>query len=409
MRVACLALALAAAPVAAQSLPALTPCCPNTVATVDPITGDTTVVAEVGTQTDWFVGTVGSVAIDVVGQRAFLIRNFRLTTANLVTGEVVEGTSSFAFVQLAGYDVARDRLLAVATEVEAVGAATLYTNYLAAYRPATQDTVRIARIGQALIPGGPGSPGDTFASVSGPAVADGGSLFTIRNGRLLRVDLATGALTEGPAETGLGELLGYDAAADALYRLGRVTTVTDSSQTFTGVVTRQTTGGVPDTLATVTRATVFNNGGVEGDLYVASTGVAVYDAVSDRVVLNRNGSYLVVELGSGRVRTGPAAAAGVVGGALSARVVSADDAPGDAPALRAVPNPTRGMVRVAVGTHASARVEVLDALGRRVALLADGPTAGDVTWDASRVPPGVYRVRVVADGRAASVPVTVAR
>ena len=415
MRVALLAVLLAV-PAAAQPLPALTPCCPTMVATVDPVTGESAVIATVGEDTDFFIANVGSVVIDAAGQRGFLVRNDTLTTVDLVTGEITSGAPSFSFVQLAGYDTARDRLLALTSEVAGVtDTSAVYAVHLAAYRLATQDTVRVARVGEFVILTSPdASPpadvGDAFLSVSGPAVADGGRLFTVRNERLLSVDLATGALTEGPPEPSLGELLGYDASADALYRLERRFEVaSDTSETLVGVFTRQTAGGALDTLATVPLMTVFNNGAAADGGYLASMGLAVYDAAADRVILNRNGSFLVVDLASGALTEGPEARAGVAGGALSARTVADADAPRAALALRASPNPTRGTVRVAVGAHAWARVEVLDALGRRVARLADGPTAGDVTWDASAAAPGVYRVRVVADGRAATVPVTVAR
>ncbi len=348
--------------------------------------------------------------IDAAGQRGFLVRNGRVATADLTTGEVTEDSTDVPFVQLAGYDAVRGHLLALTSEITGgTDSTTVYESFLTAYRPATQDTVRIARVLRYVIPVDSTGTQDGLLSVSGPAVADGDRLVTIRNGRQLAVDLVTGALTEGPDEPDLGELLGYDASADVLYRLDRVTTFTDTSQTAARVVTRQTAGGVPDTLATVAQETLFADGSSAGDLYLASLGLAVYDAAGDRVVLNRSGTYLVVELGTGQLRTGPAASAGVVGGALSARVVSNDNAPGRAPVLRASPNPARGAVRVAVGARASARVEVLDALGRRVELLADGPTADEVTWDASRVPPGVYRVRVVSGDDAASVPVTVVR
>ena len=67
--------------------------------------------------------------------------------------------------------------------------------------------------------------------------------------------------------------------------------------------------------------------------------------------------------------------------------------------LVAVPNPSAGAVRVtlALGTAAEARVEVFDALGRRVALLHDGPASGTfaTSFDGSAFPAGVYVVRAV--------------
>ena len=67
--------------------------------------------------------------------------------------------------------------------------------------------------------------------------------------------------------------------------------------------------------------------------------------------------------------------------------------------LRVYPNPAAGRFEVTFGTGAPShvRVEVLDALGRRVALLADGAHAGashTVTWDAAPLPAGTYLVRL---------------
>ena len=72
--------------------------------------------------------------------------------------------------------------------------------------------------------------------------------------------------------------------------------------------------------------------------------------------------------------------------------------------LALVPNPARQLatVRYALATSSTARVEVLDGLGRRVALLADGPhVAGEhaAALRTDELAPGVYLVRLVtADG-----------
>ena len=77
------------------------------------------------------------------------------------------------------------------------------------------------------------------------------------------------------------------------------------------------------------------------------------------------------------------------------------------------PNPARGAValRLALGTADAARVDLYDALGRRVATLWDGPAVGDVelSVDASRLAPGVYVVRAAAGGLAATRRLTVVR
>ena len=84
-------------------------------------------------------------------------------------------------------------------------------------------------------------------------------------------------------------------------------------------------------------------------------------------------------------------------------------------ALRlAGPNPVRGATRFAVtlAAPADASVTVLDALGRRVATLHDGPLAADervVAWDAAGLAPGVYFVRLQTAGLVRTLSVTVTR
>ena len=80
----------------------------------------------------------------------------------------------------------------------------------------------------------------------------------------------------------------------------------------------------------------------------------------------------------------------------------------------AAPNPTRGrsVLRYALPERADVRVEVLDVLGRQVAVLAEGDRpAGwhSVTFDGSGLPSGVYVVRLQAGGRAVAQRLTLAR
>ena len=80
----------------------------------------------------------------------------------------------------------------------------------------------------------------------------------------------------------------------------------------------------------------------------------------------------------------------------------------EAPAFAVVawPNPASSRLSVrAVGAGRGARVEVLDALGRRVA----GAAGAGLDVDTSTLAPGVYVVRAVSDGRVATRTVTVAR
>ena len=108
------------------------------------------------------------------------------------------------------------------------------------------------------------------------------------------------------------------------------------------------------------------------------------------------------------------------GAPLSVRIprnggVVASEAPPGASALRleVASNPSRGasVVTVALGEAGPVRVAAFDALGREVALLHDGPAAGalDLRIDTSAWAPGVYVVRAVGRGEAASVRLVVAR
>ncbi len=87
----------------------------------------------------------------------------------------------------------------------------------------------------------------------------------------------------------------------------------------------------------------------------------------------------------------------------------------DAPLLRAVlPNPAANSATVAFELPASAgvRLAVYDVLGRRVALVVDGPTAAGThaaTIRTDGLTPGVYVVRLEVDGRAQARQFTVSR
>ena len=83
-------------------------------------------------------------------------------------------------------------------------------------------------------------------------------------------------------------------------------------------------------------------------------------------------------------------------------------------ALRAYPNPARGMATVEVATPEAGivRVSVFDALGREVAVLHTGPLAAGVhplVLDASRLPSGVYIVRASTPEAVLTQRITVVR
>ena len=98
---------------------------------------------------------------------------------------------------------------------------------------------------------------------------------------------------------------------------------------------------------------------------------------------------------------------------IGAAPVASEDGPGaDGFGIGAVfPNPSASGATVSFAAVGVARVELYDALGRRLAVLHDGPAGPEAqaTVDAGALPPGVYVVRLTADGQSASRRVVVAR
>ena len=92
--------------------------------------------------------------------------------------------------------------------------------------------------------------------------------------------------------------------------------------------------------------------------------------------------------------------------------VAAEGSAARALALTAAPNPAAGAaaVRWSVPAAGDVRVTVVDALGRRVAVLADGPhAAGDYAAEWAAPAPGLYVVRAEAGGDLVSHRLTVVR
>ncbi len=82
--------------------------------------------------------------------------------------------------------------------------------------------------------------------------------------------------------------------------------------------------------------------------------------------------------------------------------------------LSLAPNPSSGPVTVGYALRApgAVRVSVVDALGREVAVVAEGARAAGAhaaRIDAQRLPAGVYAVRLVAGDRRETVRLVVAR
>ncbi|MDT7855895.1 penicillin acylase family protein [Rubrivirga sp. S365] len=98
---------------------------------------------------------------------------------------------------------------------------------------------------------------------------------------------------------------------------------------------------------------------------------------------------------------------------LGATAVPSEPAPpGAAFGIDAVyPNPSAARTTVAFSASGAARLDVFDALGRRVATLHDGPTrpGQTATLDTGALPAGVYLVRLQGEGGAATRTLVVAR
>ncbi|PAP76305.1 endonuclease [Rubrivirga marina] len=95
-------------------------------------------------------------------------------------------------------------------------------------------------------------------------------------------------------------------------------------------------------------------------------------------------------------------------------VTAGEGGPGTALAVAVRPNPARSVAIVSVnlGVAADVRVEVVDALGRTVAVPLDGWRAAGavpVTVDAAALPAGLYLVRVVTEAEVAVARLTVVR
>ena len=422
-------------PASAQSLLGLVPGAPEVGGTPHALVA---VDAATGAQTTLGAVTVGGFAsppnqpapvfVDVARQRAHFVRLFTsgptawsLVTADLTTGTETERSWPRPLAMLFGYDAARDRLLSVGVALDTLAAQPLHVRargVIVSHEPVTGDTVHVATVlrGESV---GATYTGESPASLAAPAVATASQLVTVARGDSLgvvaSVDLATGVTTFG-REVGLGVgIAAYDAAADDVYRTGaEYVRYSDSTWSQRTVLVRDDLdgGGAPDTLATLSR-----NRRLADDTWtvtaVAHIGdLAVYDALTDRVLVNVDGRLRTVHLATGAVTEGaPVGGVRFVGRSVARPVATATPTGTSPLTLAASPNPAPGAVRLALAGADAARVEAFSVLGRRVAVLHNGPMAADaLVWDASGVPAGLYVVRATAaDGATATVRVTVAR
>ncbi len=381
----------------------LTECCPSTVVAFDPTTGETTPIVEVGEVNDAFVG-LGAGVLDPTTRRLYLVRNDTLIAADLDGGTVAEIGSAEGFLPyFAGFDAGRGRIYALTTEVETIdletGAAVI-TYRLAAVDPADAKTEEVAVVGGGRFDGTT-YEGDFFSTVSAPAIVGGTpfQLFANRNFELLTVALPSGEMTEDAPFTPT-QLLSYAPSTGGLLFL-EIDYVNGYPGPFTfSVRERDPVTGEVLTEVVVGAAEVEENGNYGGDTFLPSFGTLAYDAASDRVVFNRNGQLLVVDLADGLLTEGPALGnVRVVG--VPVRVTTAAGGLPPAAMLRAdaYPNPFRDAARVTLTLDRPQYVEVTayDLLGRRVAVLHRGPVpAGTFALDGvgRSLPAGSYVVRV---------------
>ena len=144
-----------------------------------------------------------------------------------------------------------------------------------------------------------------------------------------------------------------------------------------------------------------------------TVGATVQDVLPNVVaaVVYRTEDDVVASVGGGSTGAQRAAfAEALVGFAVSGE----DGADRVDLAVTAAPNPVRARSAVAFGLAEAGdvRVSVFDALGREVAVLAEGPYGAgrhEVAFEARGLPAGVYIVRVVVGAEARATRVTVAR
>ena len=396
-------------PTLAQSdapLYGITSCCPNLVVEFDPATGGTTPVVEIGGAEDGFIATVGSGVLDPAARQVYLVRNDTLIAVDLDAGTVSDVGAPEAFAQFAGFDAARGLIYAFTVEAEADEMANevVYTNRLLALDPSDASAEEIAVVGEG-VSNEAGYEGDLFSSVTGPAItgSDPFRLFTVRNGQLLTVDLPSGELTEG-TDFGNGQLLAYAPSTNGILVYER-SFEPDDDTGMTGSFTyfvRERDAATGDLLAEVVVGTgaLIEGGNYEGDVYTASLGMAVFDAPSDRVFLNRNGQLVAVDLADGLVTQYETLGnVRIVGSAAPITTAVGADSATPGLSLASYPNPFRHTARLEVTLDRPQTVEIAayDVLGRRVAVLHRGPLpAGTLALDdvGRSLPAGTYVIRV---------------
>lgn len=231
---------------------------------------------------------------------------------------------------------------------------------------------------------------------------------------------ATAGLAFWPAEMALAELpeeaarLGSFALPLASYPVLRTVggSVVVSIPTATGAQARLVVTKTADAAYAAVSAFCTHEGTVVG----------AYSSATGRITCPNHGAQFTA---TGTVTRGPAstalpaypavyeAASDSVRITLSSVTSGEEDPRVAALGFAASPTVVRAAttVRFRLDAPAPVRLVVYDTLGREVAVLLDGPAAGDVTatWDARGVAAGVYVLRLVAGDQHAAASVRVAR
>ena len=224
---------------------------------------------------------------------------------------------------------------------------------------------------------------------------------------------AAASWTAATAVPVAGDVGGLDALMGGLNR--PVASRAGTRRPGGGAASGEIAGAVRDALGATLDGALVVARGLDG----AAQAFALTDAAGRFALSGLGEAPVTIDVDRARyvpasVATGPSPGGQMVV-TLAAAAPTAADGTADARAALAVfPNPARGRATVAFDLAApgEARVTVVDVLGREVAVAASGVYAAGphaVALDTSRLPAGVYVVRLTAGGTATAVRVTVVR
>ena len=271
---------------------------------------------------------------------------------------------------------------------------------------------RVLAYGDAVVPSVPCSPTAPLSfdadGVGGVTVADFSATGTEAAGVRHEADGGAGGVA---VDLSTCSFVTFDPFDEAVL----FSAVTASTVDPGGVYTLATSGGDQ---AFGRSDVLFDHPGafalVEGTVSASDPVSTVFGRVVAAVVYGRDGSVfgsMRGGLAEPAARTQAASFAAAMAAAFG-QATSAEDEGGVDLAVRAWPNPSSGRATVAFGLAAggAARVSVYDALGREVAVLAEGALpAGRHEAAVPDLPAGVYVVRVAVPEGVRTARLTVAR